>query len=167
MKTFGLALGGGGARGIAHIAVLEALDDMSVRPAAIAGTSIGGLIGAAYAAGMSGKEIRRYVVSLAHDRSEVVLRAKPFLPARRAVIENGVGGPPNGRFPGVHHVQRDVAQLLDEHGIAVRAGHHCARPVCVRFGVPATTRASFGIYTTTEEIDALVRGVEQVKEMFA
>ena len=66
---------------------------------------------------------------------------------------------------GVH--PHDVAQLLDEHGIAVRAGHHCARPVCVRYGVPATTRASFGIYTTIEEIDALVRGVEQVKEMFA
>jgi cysteine desulfurase / selenocysteine lyase len=66
---------------------------------------------------------------------------------------------------GVH--PHDVAQLLDEHGVAVRAGHHCARPVCVRYGVPATTRASFGIYTTTEEIDALVRGVTAVKEMFA
>jgi cysteine desulfurase / selenocysteine lyase len=65
---------------------------------------------------------------------------------------------------GIH--PHDVAQLLDEYGIAVRAGHHCARPVCVRYGVPATTRASFGIYTTTEEIDALVRGVERVKEMF-
>ncbi|HVU92006.1 MAG TPA: cysteine desulfurase [Jatrophihabitans sp.] len=65
---------------------------------------------------------------------------------------------------GVH--PHDVAQLLDEHGVAVRAGHHCARPVCVRYGVPATTRASFGVYTTTEEIDALVAGVERVKEMF-
>ncbi|HET8583999.1 MAG TPA: cysteine desulfurase [Jatrophihabitans sp.] len=65
---------------------------------------------------------------------------------------------------GVH--PHDVAQLLDEQGIAVRAGHHCARPVCVRYGVPATTRASFGVYTTTEEIDALVRGVENVKEVF-
>jgi cysteine desulfurase/selenocysteine lyase len=66
---------------------------------------------------------------------------------------------------GVH--PHDVAQLLDEQGIAVRAGHHCARPVCVRYGIPATTRASFGVYTTTEEIDALVRGVENVKEVFA
>jgi cysteine desulfurase/selenocysteine lyase len=66
---------------------------------------------------------------------------------------------------GVH--PHDVAQLLDEQGIAVRAGHHCARPVCVRYGIAATTRASFGIYTTTEEIDALVRGVAKVKEMFA
>ena len=74
MKTVGLALGGGGARGIAHIAVLEALDDMGVKPVAIAGTSIGALIGAAYAAGMTGKEIRRYLLSLAHDRSEMVRR---------------------------------------------------------------------------------------------
>jgi cysteine desulfurase / selenocysteine lyase len=66
---------------------------------------------------------------------------------------------------GVH--PHDVAQLLDEYGIAVRAGHHCARPVCVRYGIPATTRASFGMYTTTDEIDALVRGVARVNEMFA
>jgi NTE family protein len=70
-KTFALALGGGGARGIAHIAVLEALDELGQKPVAIAGTSIGSLIGAAYAAGMSGKEIRRFVVALAHDRSQV------------------------------------------------------------------------------------------------
>jgi len=60
----------------------------------------------------------------------------------------------------------DVAQLLDEQGIAVRAGHHCARPVCVRYGVPATTRASFGVYTTTDEIDALVDGMRRVREVF-
>jgi cysteine desulfurase/selenocysteine lyase len=66
---------------------------------------------------------------------------------------------------GVH--PHDVAQLLDEDGIAVRAGHHCARPVCVRYGIPATTRASFGVYTTTDEVDALVRGVDRVKAMFS
>jgi NTE family protein len=70
-KTFALALGGGGARGIAHIAVLEALDELGQKPVAIAGTSIGSLIGAAYAAGMSGKDIRRCVVALVHDRSQV------------------------------------------------------------------------------------------------
>ena len=66
---------------------------------------------------------------------------------------------------GVH--PHDVAQLLDEYGIAVRAGHHCARPVCVRYGIPATTRASFGVYTTTDEIDQLVVGLSKVAEMFA
>jgi cysteine desulfurase / selenocysteine lyase len=65
---------------------------------------------------------------------------------------------------GIH--PHDVAQLLDERGIAVRAGHHCARPVCVRYGIPATTRASFGVYTTTDEIDQLVAGVRHVQEIF-
>lgn len=65
---------------------------------------------------------------------------------------------------GIH--PHDVAQLLDEQGIAVRAGHHCARPVCVRYGIPATTRASFGLYTTTGEIDALITGLAKVQEMF-
>ena len=46
-------------------------------------------------------------------------------------------------------------------------GHHCARPICVRFGVPAMTRASFYLYTTTDEIDALVRGLDQVRKVFA
>ena len=59
-----------------------------------------------------------------------------------------------------------MSQLLDEQGIAVRAGHHCARPVCVRYGVPATTRASFGIYTTLAEVDALVAGLARVQELF-
>ena len=85
MKTFGLALGGGGARGIAHIAVLEALDEMGMRPAAIAGTSIGALIGAAYAAGMSGKDIRRHVIALAHDRSDMLRR---LISARAGTIAN-------------------------------------------------------------------------------
>jgi NTE family protein len=74
MKTVGLALGGGGARGLAHIAVIEALDDLGVKPAAVAGTSIGALVGAAYAAGMSGKDMRRYVIGLAHDRGEIMRR---------------------------------------------------------------------------------------------
>lgn len=64
MKTVALALGGGGARGLAHIAVMETLDEMGIRPVAIAGTSIGALIGAPYAAGMSGKEIRTHVTAL-------------------------------------------------------------------------------------------------------
>ena len=71
MKTLALALGSGGARGLAHIAVIEALDDLGVKPVAIAGTSIGALIGAAYAAGMRGKDIRHYVIALAHGRGEI------------------------------------------------------------------------------------------------
>jgi NTE family protein len=74
MKTFALALGSGGARGLAHIAVVEALDEMGVKPAAIAGTSLGALIGAGYAAGMSGKDIRHHVIRFAHDRRETMRR---------------------------------------------------------------------------------------------
>jgi NTE family protein len=73
-KTFALALGGGGARGLAHIAVFEALDELGKKPVAIAGSSIGSLMGAAYAAGTSGKALRRFVLRLAHDRSEVFRR---------------------------------------------------------------------------------------------
>ncbi len=71
MKTFALALGGGGARGLAHIAVIEALDEMGVKPVAVAGTSIGALIGSAYAAGMRGKDIRHHVIALAHSPGEI------------------------------------------------------------------------------------------------
>jgi cysteine desulfurase / selenocysteine lyase len=60
----------------------------------------------------------------------------------------------------------DVGQVLDEFGVAVRVGHHCARPVCLRYGVPATTRASFHLYTTTAEVDALVRGLHHVNRFF-
>ncbi len=74
VKSFALALGGGGARGLAHIAILEALDDMGVKPVAIAGSSIGAVIAAGYAAGMPAKQIRRYAVDLAHDRAEVMRR---------------------------------------------------------------------------------------------
>jgi NTE family protein len=71
MKSVALALGSGGARGLAHIAVIEALDDLGVKPVAIAGASIGALIGAAYAAGMRGKDIRHYAIALAHGRGEI------------------------------------------------------------------------------------------------
>ncbi|WBB60070.1 cysteine desulfurase [Streptomyces sp. WMMC500] len=60
----------------------------------------------------------------------------------------------------------DVGQVLDEQGIAVRVGHHCARPVCLRYGIPATTRASFYLYSTPGEVDALVDGLEYVRNFF-
>lgn len=60
----------------------------------------------------------------------------------------------------------DVGQVLDEQGIAVRVGHHCARPVCLRYGVPATTRASFYLYSTPAEVDALIAGLEHVRRFF-
>ena len=65
---------------------------------------------------------------------------------------------------GVH--PHDIGTILDREGVAVRAGHHCAQPVMKRFGVPATTRASLTVYNTRAEIDALVKALELVTEMF-
>jgi NTE family protein len=73
-RSFALALGGGGARGLAHVAVFEALDELGEKPVAIAGSSMGALLGAAYAAGMSGRGIRRFILTLVHDRGEVFRR---------------------------------------------------------------------------------------------
>lgn len=65
---------------------------------------------------------------------------------------------------GVH--PHDVATILDREGVAVRAGHHCAQPVMQRFGLPATTRASFALYNTREDVDALARALYRVREIF-
>ncbi|MCB0307770.1 MAG: cysteine desulfurase [Bdellovibrionales bacterium] len=65
---------------------------------------------------------------------------------------------------GIH--PHDIATILDQDGIAVRAGHHCAQPVMDYFGVPATTRASIGIYNNEEDIDALVSALHHVQEIF-
>ncbi len=61
----------------------------------------------------------------------------------------------------------DVGTILDHHGVAIRAGHHCAMPLMDRFEVPATVRASFGLYNTREEIDRLVDALNDVRRMFA
>jgi len=82
-------------------------------------------------------------------------------------------GPPSGErggvaafsLAGVH--PHDVAEILDQGGIAVRAGHHCAMPLHEKLGLPASTRASFYLYNTIAEIDALVDGLYKVKKVFA
>ncbi|MBX9826374.1 MAG: patatin-like phospholipase family protein [Xanthobacteraceae bacterium] len=104
MKTFALALGGGGARGLAHIVVAEALDEMGVKPVAIAGTSIGAIIGAGYAAGMTGREMRRYATHMAHDRTDVMRR---MMRARAGKLRDIFGG-------GLGDATRLDAELLCE-----------------------------------------------------
>jgi len=74
------------------------------------------------------------------------------------------GGVASFTFEGVH--AHDVAQILDRSGVAVRAGHHCAMPLHEKYGVPATTRASFYLYNTEADIDPLIEGLYQVKELF-
>ena len=73
-------------------------------------------------------------------------------------------GPVSFELEGVH--AHDVSEILDRHGVAVRAGHHCAQPLMDRFGITATARASFGIYTTREEIDRLVEGLHDARRVF-
>ena len=77
---------------------------------------------------------------------------------------DGRGGTLSFALDGVH--PHDVGQVLDALGVEVRVGHHCAKPTCARFGVPAMTRASFYLYTTTDEIDAMVRGLGEVRKVF-
>lgn len=66
---------------------------------------------------------------------------------------------------GIH--PHDIGTILDQEGIAVRTGHHCAQPVMERFGVPATARASLALYNTREDIDRLVAGLATVREVFS
>ena len=60
----------------------------------------------------------------------------------------------------------DIGTILDQEGIAIRTGHHCAQPVMAHFGIPATARASFAFYNTHEEVDQLVTGVRKVLDLF-
>ena len=73
-------------------------------------------------------------------------------------------GPVSFELEGVH--AHDVSEILDRHGVAIRAGHHCAQVLMDRLGVAATARASFGVYTTTAEIDRLASGLEDTRRVF-
>ena len=64
----------------------------------------------------------------------------------------------------IHHM--DMGTLLDHQGIAIRTGHHCAQPLMQRLNILGTSRASFALYNTKQEIDALVAGIERVSKMF-
>ena len=65
---------------------------------------------------------------------------------------------------GIH--PHDVSEILDRHGVAVRAGHHCAQPLMKRLGVTATTRASFAVYNSTGEVDRLIEGLHDARRIF-
>jgi cysteine desulfurase / selenocysteine lyase len=106
---------------------------------------------------------------LEHERwiADYALERLPAVPGLR------VFGPPRGEtrigpvsfeIEGVH--AHDVSEILDRHGVAVRAGHHCAQVLMDRLGIAATARASFGVYTTREEIDRLADGLEDTRRIF-
>ncbi|HAX68276.1 MAG TPA: cysteine desulfurase [Anaerolineae bacterium] len=99
------------------------------------------------------------ITEYALDRLEEIPGVKLFGPSA-----DKKGGVAAFTLEGVH--PHDVAQILDQDGIAVRAGHHCAQPLHEKFGIPATSRASFYLYSTKEEVDMLVNGIYKVKKMF-
>jgi cysteine desulfurase/selenocysteine lyase len=99
------------------------------------------------------------ITEYALERLEEVPGVKVFGPG--AEHKGGVAA---FTLDGVH--PHDVAQILDRDGIAVRAGHHCAQPLHEKFGIPATSRASFYLYNTKDEVDLLVNGIYKVKELF-
>jgi cysteine desulfurase / selenocysteine lyase len=116
-----------------------------------------------YLTGIGMDEIHRHeqeITAYALDQLTAVPGVRIYGPAS----PEGRGGTVSFGVDGVH--PHDVGQVLDALGVEVRVGHHCARPVCVRFAVPAMTRASFYLYTTTDEIDALARGLDQVRKVF-
>jgi cysteine desulfurase / selenocysteine lyase len=99
------------------------------------------------------------ITEYALDQLEEIPGVKLFGPSA-----DKKGGVAAFTLDGIH--PHDVAQILDKDGIAVRAGHHCAQPLHEKFGIPATSRASFYLYSTKEEVDMLVNGLYKVKEMF-
>lgn len=101
-----------------------------------------------------------------HEISEYALERLAEIPGVKVFGPSAEkkGGVASFTLEGVH--PHDVAQILDRDGIAVRAGHHCAQPLHEKFGIPATSRASFYLYSTKEEVDLLAQGVYKVKEMF-
>jgi cysteine desulfurase/selenocysteine lyase len=100
------------------------------------------------------------LVSYALERLEEIPGVKVYGPA-----SDKKGGVASFKLDGIH--PHDVAQILDTMGIAVRAGHHCAMPLHERFQLPASTRASFYLYTKESEIDRLVEGLYTVKKIFS
>ncbi|MGW4642033.1 cysteine desulfurase [Sphaerisporangium sp. NPDC004334] len=109
-------------------------------------------------------DIRRHE----HELTVYGLKALSEVPGLRIIgptTAEDRGGLLSFTIPDIH--PHDVGQILDDQfGVAVRVGHHCARPLHLRFGIPATTRASFYLYNTTDEIDALVRGIHYVQKVF-
>jgi cysteine desulfurase/selenocysteine lyase len=99
------------------------------------------------------------ITEYALERLEEVPGVKLFGPSVQ-----DKGGVAAFTFDDVH--PHDVAQILDREGVAVRAGHHCAQPLHEKFGIQATSRASFYLYNTKDEVDKLVEGLYKVKEIF-
>ncbi len=106
--TIAVAFGGGGARGLAHIHVIEVLDELGIRPVAISGASIGAIMGSAMAAGMSGRDIREYALATLGRRAEIVSRVWRLRPSRMGQVWGG------GFRLGQFNVERIMSAFLPE-----------------------------------------------------
>jgi len=102
------------------------------------------------------EELTAYALRRLRQREELIIYG-PLDASRR-------GGVVSFNYPDIH--PHDVGTILDREGVAIRAGHHCAQPLMNRFGVAGTVRASFYIYNTAEEVDALLDGIEKVRAFF-
>jgi cysteine desulfurase/selenocysteine lyase len=102
------------------------------------------------------EEIAAYALERLPDVPGLTIFGPPAGPGRL--------GPVSFELEGVH--AHDISEILDRHGVAVRAGHHCAQPLMDRLGVAATARASFGVYTKPEEIERLVDGLHDARRVF-
>jgi cysteine desulfurase / selenocysteine lyase len=101
-------------------------------------------------------ELSAYAIGRLGEMDGVRLFGPPAGPDRGGIV--------SFELEGVH--PHDVSEILDRHGVAVRAGHHCAQPLMERLGVPATTRASLAVYNTQDEIDRLVEGLHDADRIF-
>ena len=116
-----------------------------------------------YLAGLGMENVRQHEIEVTAYALEALSEVPglTLLGPRQAAQKGGVAA---FTLDGVH--PHDIAQLLDEQGIAVRAGHHCAMPLHTRLGLGASARASFYVHTTLDEIDQLVAGLRRVNDVF-
>lgn len=129
-------------------------------PAIAEATGFGAAVDYLSAVGMQAvAQHEREIVSYALERLEEVPGVKLFGPSA-----DHKGGVASFTLAGIH--PHDVSQILDTQGVAIRAGHHCAMPLHEKFGLPATARASFYLYTTKEDIDRLAESLYTVRQVF-
>jgi cysteine desulfurase/selenocysteine lyase len=128
------------------------------------GDAIGLGVAADYLMDVGMDAVRSHERSLVSYALEVLPREVPSIELYGPMDPDRRGGVIPFNLPGIH--PHDVAQVLDRYGIAVRAGHHCTMPLHERLDLAATARASFSVYTTTEDIDRLATGLREVERVF-
>jgi cysteine desulfurase/selenocysteine lyase len=128
------------------------------------GDAIGLGVAAEYLMGLDMDAVREHERALVAYALEVLPREVPGIELYGPLDPDARGGVVPFNLPGIH--PHDVAQVLDRSGVAVRAGHHCTMPLHERLDLAATARASFNVYSTTDDIDALVRGLNEVMRVF-